>query len=143
MRYPTVLNHRAPDIWSDFNRLFGRRFSADITSAWSPAVDIRETTDELVMLVDIPGLAIEDVSVSVEKNVLTISGERKKTLEQGDEDSQYHVVERYHGRFERSFQLPQTVSADKIDARLNDGVLAIALPKVEAAKPRKIEVKVK
>ncbi len=143
MMYPTLLRHRAPDVWSDFNRFFGRPFSADITSAWSPAVDVRETKDDLVMLVELPGLDIEDVSVSVEKNVLTISGEKKKTLEEGDDDSQYHVVERYHGRFERNFQLPQTVSAGKIDAQLKDGVLAISLPKVEAAKPRKIEVKVK
>lgn len=143
MMYPTVLRQRAPDIWSDFNRFFGRSFSADITSAWSPAVDIHETNDELIMLVELPGLDIKDVSVSVEKNVLTISGEKKKALEEGDEDSQYHVVERYYGRFERSFRLPETVSAAKVDARLKDGVLAISLPKVEAAKPRKIEVKVK
>ena len=141
--YPTVLRHRTPDIWSDFNRFFGRSFSADTTNAWSPAVDVRETKDELVMLVELPGLDIEDVSVSVEKNVLTIGGEKKKTFEEGDEGSQYHVVERYHGHFERSFRLPETVSAAKIDARLKDGVLAISLPKVEAAKPRKIEVKVK
>ncbi len=143
MMYPTVLRHRAPDIWSDFNQFFGRRLSEDITSAWSPAVDVRETNDELIMLVELPGLDTKEVSVSVEKNVLTISGEKKKMFEEGDDDSKYHVVERYYGRFERSFRLPQTVSADKVDARLKDGVLAISLPKVEAAKPRKIEVKVK
>ncbi|MEE8133829.1 MAG: Hsp20/alpha crystallin family protein [Gemmatimonadales bacterium] len=142
MMYPTVLRHRAPDIWSDFNQFFGRRLSEDITSAWSPAVDVRETNDELIMLVELPGLDTKEVSVSVEKNVLTISGEKKKMFEEGDDDSKYHVVERYYGRFERSFR-PQTVSADKVDARLKDGVLAISLPKVEAAKPRKIEVKVK
>ncbi len=143
MMYPTVIRHRAPDIWSDLNQFFGRRLSEDITSAWSPAVDVRETNDELIMLVDLPGLDTKEVSVSVEKNVLTISGEKKKMFEEGDDDSKYHVVERYYGRFERSFRLPQTVSADKVDARLKDGVLAISLPKVEAAKPRKIEVKVK
>lgn len=143
MMYPTVLRHRAPDIWSDFNQFFGRRLSEDITSAWSPAVDVRETNDELIMLVELPGLDTKEVTVSVEKNVLTISGEKKKMFEEGDDDSKYHVVERYYGRFERSFRLPQTVSADKVDARLKDGVLAISLPKVEAAKPRKIEVKVK
>jgi len=144
MMYPTLLRHRAPDIWSDFNQLFGRRLSSeDITSAWSPAVDVRETNDELTMLVELPGLDTKEVSVSVEKNVLTISGEKKKMFEEGDDDSKYHVVERYYGRFERSFRLPQTVSADKVDARLKDGVLAISLPKVEATKPRKIEVKAK
>ena len=140
--YPTVLRHPAPDIWSDFNRFFGRSLGEDVTNAWSPAVDIRETKDELVVLVELPGLDTKDVSVNVEKNVLTISGERNEATEAGDEGSQYHVVERFRGRFERRFRLPQTVSADKIDARLADGVLTISLPKVEAAKPRNIEVKV-
>ena len=143
MMYPTVVRRETPDVWSDFNRFFGRSLGRSVSSVWSPSVDVRETENELVMLAELPGLDARDVTVSVERSVLTISGEKKNTIEQGNEDAQYHVVERYYGRFERSFRLPQTVSADKIDARLNAGVLTISLPKVEAAKPRKIEVKVK
>ncbi len=143
MVYPTVWRQRMPDVFGEFDRFFSRPFSADVTSAWTPEVDVREAKDELVLSAELPGLETKDVSVSVENSVLTIGGEKRQEFETTNDEGQVHIAERHYGRFERSFRLPQTVDAEKIDAKFKDGVLTVALPKVEAAKPRKIEVRVK
>ncbi len=150
MTYPTLWQQRAPSLFNDiFNirgdldRLFDHGQRADLMGAWAPAVDITETTDEWILAADLPGLTTEDVSVSVENSVLTISGERKREYEEGPNGHGYHTVERRYGRFERSFRLPQSVNAEKVRAEFTNGVLRVSLPKAETAKPRKIEVKVK
>jgi HSP20 family protein len=143
MMYPTLWRQRTPSIWSEFDRLFTGMPDARLAYSWTPVVDVRETEDALVLSAELPGLDSKNVAVSVEDNVLTISGEKKQEFDETREDGQFHIVERHYGRFERSFRLPETVNADKIDARFTNGVLTISLPKVEAARPRKIEVKVK
>ena len=88
-------------------------------------VDIREEKDALVLNAELPGLKSEDVSASVESGVLTISGEKKRVTEEGDENASYHVVERSYGRFERSFRLPQSVDSAKVRAAFENGVLTV------------------
>ena len=102
------------------------------------AVDIREEDDAFYVDAEVPGVAAQDVKVDVEKNVLTISGERK--AEKDEAEGSYRRVERYFGTFSRSFTLPETVNADNIHADLKDGVLTLRLPKKEAPKPRAIPV---
>ncbi|NIN13418.1 MAG: Hsp20 family protein [Gemmatimonadales bacterium] len=147
MLYPTIWRRRVPSILdevlnmrNEFDRLLGRA-DTDVAGAWGPVVDVRETKDELVIQAELPGLAAEDVDVSVEGGVLTISGEKKQEVEEGKEGSNYHLVERRYGRFERSFSLPRSVDPEKVAAEFDNGVLMITLPKAEAAKPRRIEVK--
>lgn len=106
---------------------------------WFPAVDIRETDDSLTVFCEIPGLKKEDVSITLENNVLTISGERK--FEKETKEQSYHRMERSYGKFSRSFSLPSNLETSKVDASVQDGVLRISLPKVEAAKPRRIAIK--
>ena len=142
MGYPTLWRSRTPSLWTELDSVFTRPFGADITSAWTPAVDVRETGDELVLTAELPGLESTNVSVNVENNVLTISGEKTEELATGGDDAQFHVIERRYGRFERSFRLPRSVDAEKVDARFKGGLLTVSIPKVEAAKPRKIDVKV-
>ena len=108
---------------------------------WSPSVDISETKDSLVVKADLPGLEAEDVNVSISGDVLTIKGEKKAEAEEKDEH--YHCVERYSGSFQRVFQLPSGVKADQIEATFDKGVLKVTLQKVEEAKKKEIEVKVK
>ncbi len=108
---------------------------------WSPSVDISETKDSLVVKADLPGLEAEDVNVSISGEVLTIKGEKK--TEEEEKDEHYHCVERYSGSFQRVFQLPSGVKADQIEATFDKGVLKVTLPKVEEAKKKEIEVKVK
>ena len=129
------------DPFEEMNRLHDHFFSGTglTKQAFQVAVDIREEDDAFFVDAEVPGLAAEDVHIDVEKNVLTIRGERK--VEKEEIEDTYRRVERQYGSFTRSFTLPETVDADSISADLNNGVLALRLPKKEAPTPRKISVK--
>ncbi|MEW6303937.1 MAG: Hsp20/alpha crystallin family protein [Verrucomicrobiota bacterium] len=126
----------------EINRLFETPFAelrpADFFNAWTPAVDVYEDTDHLVVRAELPGLKKDQIDVWFEDGVLNIAGERKQETEQRT----LHRTERFHGRFHRSFTLPKPVNADKISAAYQDGILTVTLPKTEAAKPKQIEVNV-
>lgn len=128
------------DPFEEMNRLhdhfFGGRGYAK--QPFRVAVDIREEDDAFYVDAEVPGVAAEDIKVDVEKNVLTISGERK--VEREETEDNYRRVERQYGSFSRSFTLPETVNADSIHADLKNGVLTLRLPKKEAPKPRAIPV---
>jgi HSP20 family protein len=128
-----------------FNQAFGDFLtptgvgSEDVsTRRWLPAVDIRESDEALTLMAELPGLSREDVNITVENHVLTISGERK--FEKDTKEENYHRIERAYGSFARSFTLPSNVKADQVQATFKDGVLTVSLPKVEEAKPRKIAI---
>jgi HSP20 family protein len=108
---------------------------------WSPAVDIYETENELVLKADLPDVDLKDIDVRVENQTLTISGERKFDQEQTGKG--YHRIERSYGSFVRSFAVPSTFDTDHIAAEFKNGVLSVTLPKKEAAKPRQVKVEVK
>jgi HSP20 family protein len=108
---------------------------------WSPAVDIYETENELVLQADLPGVDINNIDVRVENQTLTIAGER--TFRKDDADRGYHRIERNYGSFVRSFAVPNSFDTDKINAGYKNGVLTDTLPKKEAAKPRQVKVEVK
>jgi HSP20 family protein len=120
----------------EFDRLVGRTFSR---SAWVPALDVRETEDGFELSLDIPGLTAEDVHVSFEDGMLSISGKREFAAEEKGET--WHRIERSFGSFARSVRLPRTADPERIDAKVDKGVLTVAIAKKEAAKPRTIEVK--
>jgi HSP20 family protein len=107
-------------------------------NAFSPAVDVVEDKEAMVVRAELPGLKREEVDVSIDGNVLTLRGERK--FEREEEGKRYHHVERSYGSFVRCFQLPTTVDAEKIDAKLADGVLTLRIPKKDVVKARKISV---
>ncbi len=107
---------------------------------WSPAVDISETENALMMTAEIPGMKKEDISISINNNVLVLKGEKKKEKESKDEN--YHRIERSYGSFTRSFSLPTTVDANKVKASYKDGVLIVELSKKEEAKPKEISINV-
>ena len=126
------------------NRLFGDAHDAreeGVLSNWVPAVDIFENEKkELVIKAELPDVRKEDVSVTVENNLLTLSGERKVDSEVKKEH--YHRLERSFGSFSRSFSLPTTVDTGKIGADFRHGVLTVRLPFREEAKPRSINIDV-
>ncbi len=105
---------------------------------WLPAVDIYENDEAFVATADLPGLKKDDIDVSIEDNVLTVSGERK--FEKADDSGTFRRVERSYGTFRRSFTLPRGVDSGKVVARFEDGVLTLTMPKSELAKSRKISV---
>ena len=128
-----------------FNRLFDQSFAnwpfaddATLNSSWAPACDVFEDKDGIKIVAEVPGLAPEDVKISLENTTLTIRGEKKQVAEEKTE--RVHRYERSYGVFERSFVLPTTVDPEKVEAEVVNGVLTISLPKVERAKPREIQV---
>jgi HSP20 family protein len=106
---------------------------------WAPAVDIVEDSKEWLVKADLPDVKKEDVKVTVEDGVLTVTGERK--FEKEEKDKKYHRIERSYGSFLRSFVLPDEADSSKVNAEFKDGVLKVHLPKNEKAKPKSIEVK--
>jgi len=146
MLYPTLWTRQAPNVWdeifnirNEFDRLLGRS-ETQVTSGWLPVVDVRETKNEVMLQAELPGIMPEDVDVSVENGVLSISGEKKAEVREGEEGGDFHLVERRYGRFERRFTLPRSVDAEKVSADFENGILTIMLPKAEKAKPRRIQV---
>lgn len=127
------------------NRLFEDAFDDAFgsgrqrTMTWAPPVEIYDTKQELILLLELPGFEKDQVNISYENGQLTFSGER-----QAEEraDRNYHRNERWYGHFERSFQLPVSVDFEKISANLHNGVLKVTIPKKEEAKARQIPVKI-
>ncbi len=132
-RLSRLFEHAFGDVYG------GPQESEDVSSrSWMPAVDIAESEDALTLYAELPGLTKEDVEITLEDNVLTIKGERQFDQERTKEN--FHRIERAYGAFHRSFHLPSNVRSDKVEARFENGVLRIDVPKQEEAKPRKIEI---
>lgn len=106
---------------------------------WAPAVDISEDDKEFLIKAELPGLKREEVKVTVEDGVLSISGERK--TEQEEKNKKFHRVERSYGSFLRSFSLPDGADATRVNAEFGNGVLNVHLAKTPKAQPKTIEVK--
>ena len=128
------------DVGGEFDRLFGTTFGAPTPTAWSPAVDVLESDNDFIVTAELPGLAKDDVDITIENGVLSLSGEKKEEREEGKADSGGLVLERRYGRFRRSFSLPRGVDADKVSAKFSDGILTVTLPKAATAKPRQIKI---
>ena len=125
-----------------WNRVLGETpFPRALREEWAPSVDVSETKDNFVVKAELPGLEAKDVNVSISGDLVTIKGEKKR--EEEEKDEHHHCIERYSGSFQRVFQLPSGVKGDKVEATFDKGVLKITLPKVEEAKKKEIEVKVK
>ena len=122
-----------------FDRLIERTFGRDRQAPWMPAMDVYETDEQIVVTIELPGMRAEDVEVSVEDSTLTVGGAREFSSEITEES--YHRIERRYGAFSRAVTLPPQVDKSKVDARFEDGVLTVDVPKIEKAKPKKIQIK--
>ena len=107
-------------------------------AGWTPSVDIVEEEEAFLFAVDLPGLGKDDIDVTFEDNVLTLSGER--SADEDTEKNGYRRRERSFGRFSRQFSLPSHVEAGKVSAKFKDGVLEVRVPKSEASRAQKIKV---
>ena len=126
-----------------FGRLAGIRQGAaedGEAASWKPASNVSETADAYLIKAELPEVAKEDVKVTVDEDVITISGERRKEAEHQDE--KVHRVERFYGHFSRSFRLPEDADISQIGAESRNGVLKVRVPKSPSSKPRKVEVQV-
>jgi HSP20 family protein len=122
-----------------FDDTFGRAAGNGGASAWTPAVDVREVEDAFVFELELPGVAPDGVEVTADNGVLSVSGEKKAQRER--EQERWHIVERTHGSFRRTFSLPQNVNEEAIEANFEDGLLTVRVPKAAVPKPRKIDVR--
>ena len=127
------------------NRLFretqGNSQDESLTSSsFAPAVDVYEDEHDVTLKIEVPGIDEKDIDVRVENNTLTVHGERK--IEKEEKEENYRRVERQYGSFTRTFNLPATVDAEKVQADYDKGVLKITLPKKAEAKPKQIKVNV-
>jgi HSP20 family protein len=109
--------------------------------AWTPRVDIQETDKEIILDFELPGIDKKDIKVELKDSRLTVSGERKQ--ETKSNNAEHRRTERHYGKYERSFTLPDTVSADKVSAEYKNGILTLNLPKTEKAISKEIAVEVK
>jgi HSP20 family protein len=134
------------DLRNDMNRVFdtfrgnGPASDASRPAQWRPSVDIVENEDAYIINADLPGITREDLGVAVTDGRLTLRGERRHDSEESD--GSVHRIERVYGAFTRSFDLPDAVKEDQIEATYLDGVLSVTVPKAEEVKPRQIEVKI-
>lgn len=123
-----------------FQDSLSRLFSEPASRPWSPAVDIYETENELVLKADLPEVDPKNVGIQLENGTLTLKGERK--FEDQKNGKGFHRIERSYGSFVRAFSLPDTVDGDKVKADYKNGVLTVTLPKKEVAKPKTINVEI-
>jgi len=135
-------------IQNEMNKLFnlsiGRwpdRTSGLMEGRWSPAIDVFDSKDNILVKADIPGMAKDDINVSVHGDTLVIKGEKKQESETKEKD--FVRTERYYGSFHRAVSLPAEVDANKVSATYKNGVLELTLPKKEEAKPKEITIDVK
>jgi HSP20 family protein len=157
LRPMSIIRYQPPETvaWSGLNRLSNLRDELDtlfempfwsnfggqsqLFSGWSPALDLYQNNDNVVVRVELPGMRKEDIEISLQDGMLTISGERKSETAEGDKAER---TERYVGKFRRSISLPTQVDASKVTATYRDGILTVTLPKAEEAKPKQIQVNV-
>jgi len=156
-----IIRYQRPDAWAvspfrqmttlrdGIDQLFDRVFQSPLEltrqtqfmGGWTPAVDLYEDKDNLIVKAELPGMKKEDIDISLHDGMLTVSGERK--AEQKTEAAGAYRSERFEGRFQRTFSLPTLVKSDAVTAAYKDGVLTVTLPKAEEAKPKQIPINTK
>ncbi|HEY3594485.1 MAG TPA: Hsp20/alpha crystallin family protein [Polyangiaceae bacterium] len=153
----SLIRYQSPELtaWPSFDRwanlrdemnsLFEVPFLAaggrqQLFNGWTPALDVYQNADNVVAVIELPGMRKEDIDISLHDGTLTIAGERKSESEQNEDNAER--TERFVGKFRRSITLPTRVDAGKVAASYKDGVLTVTLPKAEEAKPKKIEVSI-
>jgi len=128
------------ELSSIFDDFFDLKSTGLTDFHWAPAVDVEETKNEINVKADIPGLSEKDLNVTLENNILTISGEKKEERKEEAKDHHYIVSERKYGSFSRSIRLPEGIKSDGITAKFKNGVLNVSIPKTEQEKTKKISI---
>ncbi len=128
------------DFFKFYNRSLAQNPAQEgmLSADWTPSVDITENDSEFLIKAELPEVKKEDISIDINKGVVTLSGERKSEVK----DEKEHRIERFYGRFSRSFSLPEIVKEGDIKAESKEGMLYLHLPKTAVEKPKKIQVKI-
>ncbi len=137
---PLDLFHRKMDtVFDDF---FSLKSTSLFDSQWLPKVDVDESDKEFLISAELPGMDEKDISITLEKNILTISGEKKSEKEEKNEKINTYYTERHYGSFSRSISLPEQIKSDKVKAKFKKGILSVVIPKDEKAEKKRIEIEV-
>jgi HSP20 family protein len=154
-KHMSLIRYQTPNsvLWPSLDRWAGLRNDLDtllelpfwaasgrqsqLFSGWTPALDLFQNNDNVVAVVELPGLRKEDIEISLHDGTLTISGERKEEAAQTEGATR---TERFTGKFRRSITLPTQVDVNKVSATYKDGILTVTLPKAEEAKPKQIQI---
>lgn len=151
----SLIRYQSPDLsaWSSFDRWATLRDElnnlfevpagnltrqAQLFSGWTPALDLSQNSENVVAVLEVPGMQKEKIDISLHDGMLTIAGERQSSS--SDEGDNAERTERFSGKFRRSISLPTRVEAGRVSATYKDGILTVTLPKAEEAKPKKVEV---
>jgi HSP20 family protein len=139
----------AVDLFNEFDRVFDSPLyrsrwgmplrTNEVVGTWNLALDVAERGEEFTIKASLPGIDPQDLNVTLEDNVLTVQGEIKE--DETIEEETYHLRERRFGKFSRSIRFPVPVNANEIEAGYENGVLTLRVPKAEAVKPKRIEIK--
>ena len=139
----TTSGTRLPDLRWEMDRLLRDFFDTGNAESYrpsAPAADLYETEDAYVAEMELPGFERENINVTLEQGVLTVSGNR--SAEREESEGEYHLRERRTGRFQRSFRMPESVNVEDVQAHFSNGILEVRMPKAAEARSRKIEVNV-
>jgi HSP20 family protein len=145
---PDLSSWRSLDRWSNLRDEINNLFElpgwsimpqAQLFNGWTPALDLYQTNDDIVAVVELPGMRKEEIEISLHDGTLTISGERKEERANDDKNAR---TERFVGKFRRSISLPTRVDGNKVSATYKDGILTVTLPKADEVKPKQIQVNV-
>ncbi len=146
---PNLSNWQSLDRWSNLRDEINSLFESPLWSApmrqaqlfngWTPALDLYQSNDDVVAVIELPGMRKEEIEISLHDGVLTISGERQDEKPEGDKAGR---SERFVGKFRRSISLPTRVDGNKVNATYKDGILTVTLPKADEVKPKQIQVNV-
>jgi HSP20 family protein len=137
-RFPTTLGEFRREMENLFSQAFGDERELALTGDFVPRINVAETEKEYEITAELPGLKAEEIQVDLDRDILTISGERKEEAE--EKGKTYHRVERKHGMFRRAMTLPDAAEAAKVNATCQEGVLKVIVPKSKQARPTKIKV---
>ena len=129
------------NLFQGFDEALERIWGNGPVRRWTPAVDVFENKDSVVVKAELPGVDPKEVEISMEDGTLYLKGERKSESE--DQRDGYHRLERSYGSFARAFTLPDSVDPEKVSAEYKDGLLSVTLPKREESKPKKVKIAVK
>jgi HSP20 family protein len=125
----------------EIDRLFDDIYGGNASRAtWVPTVNVREAKEAVLLEMELPGITPEQVDISIDNDMLTVSGEKREERREGEEEGRYFLVERNYGSFSRSFSLPPGVDAEQVDASFENGLLTIRIPRAALPQPRRVQI---
>jgi HSP20 family protein len=128
----------------EIDRLFEDAYGGTTSRAtWTPTANVREAKDAVLLEMELPGVTPDQVEISIDNDMLTVSGEKGEERREGEDDARFYLVERSYGSFSRTFSLPPGVDADQVEASFENGLLSIRIPRAALPQPRRVEISTK